>query len=487
MKRLVLLTIGILSFIFGINSSVYALGWYEGTYVNSYGDDTITIYQVAEEGIMADLQVTCQDGERFEFEAIPFFYCDDEEEAEFDDGGDYKLRIQLENNGLALSGTIASSEVQEFYYLDNSASNNALQGLGKSTSAVNAGWELGEYTSSDKMVITITEISESGVVLDFEVDKDIYFEGLSFYFDDASKKTASFSELEDETWEITINEGKIYFVEKTKDGDMTAVFIRPDVLSNMSDPEMAKYAIDSFYAKPLKYDSSKYPAALAAKREKLYNFLADYKSGKLNKCYITSKGGKLQESIKETEYVYYGDMKNNMPDGYGIVCTNDMYGIDEVFAGEFKKGKPSGYGVVYKTEISKYRKIYEGEKCDFSVLITTLRFNASGTGAIYEDGLVPYSYGPYSNEPSILYEGKLDKNDREGKGKEYDSLRHTLVYEGEFKNDEYSGKGILYYDDGITKKYEGEFKDGKYHGKGTLYNKDGSVKHKGKFKKGDIA
>jgi len=482
MKRLVLLTIGILSFIFGINSSVYALGWYEGTYVNSYGDDTITIYQVAEEGIMADLQVTCLDGERFEFEAIPFFYCDDEEEAEFDDGGDYKLRIQLENNGLALSGTIASSEVQEFYYLGKSASNNALQGLGKSTSAVNAGWELGEYTSSDKMVITITEISESGVTLDFEVDKDISFEGLSFYFDDASKKTASFSELEDETWEITINEGKIYFVEKTRDGDMTAVFIRPDVLSNMSDPEMAKYAIDSFYAKPLKYDSSKYPAALAAKREKLYNFLADYKSGKLNKYYLTSKGDKLQESIKETEYIYYGDMKNNMPEGYGIVCSKYSYGEFEIFAGEFKKGKPAGYGVVYETEKGKYKYVYEGEDCGLNVFITQFQFSASGTGAIYIEGLIPY----YS-DPIIIYEGKLKKNEKEGKGKEYDSWYYTLLYEGEFKNDKYSGKGTLYYEDGITKKYEGEFKDGKYNGKGTLYNKDGSVKHKGKFKKGDIA
>jgi len=456
-----------------ISFASYALGWEEGTYKSEDGE-VLTITYVGEDGILVNGPEG--DDSLFEYDSDDIVFYD------LGKNGCYELELHANSIGYSWSKGEETEFIREYYPLNSKTNTtNKAKQSDNSRSTSEAGWKKGKYTSVDDMVLTITEITDEYVLLDLSIDDDTNLEGLPFYFKDSSKKTAEFSEEDDFTWEITFNEGKIYFVEKTDEGDQTAVFISPDVLSGMSEPEMSDYVYDALFGKPKKYDSTKYPSELSSKREKLYSFLEEYKTGKVKKCYIASKSGKLQESIKESEYVYYGELKNNLPEGYGIVCRI-YYGETPIFAGEFKKGKPSGYGVVYISEKSKQQDIYEGENCNLTVLITTLQFWASGSGTIYQNGLIPYE-----NDPSILYEGKLKNNEKDGKGKEYDKLNQTLKYEGEFKNDKYAGKGKLYYEDGKTLKYEGEFKNGKYHGKGTLYNKDGSVKHKGKFKNGDIA
>ena len=238
-----------------------------------------------------------------------------------------------------------------------------------------------------------------------------------------------------------------------------------------------------FIINPLaaEFNASDYPSTLSSKREKVFEIITRYKSS--DSVYLVEKGGKLQESLKYSDYTYYGDMKKNRPHGFGMV-----FGEEYCFVGEFKDGKPSGYGILFnatETHNDDEKITYEGPKCSLSSFLGSVKFHVSGKGVGYLN-----EYRDF-NKPRVLYEGGLKDNMVDGKGKLYfipDEYTESgkLYYEGSFKEGDFSGKGTMYYEDG-TVKYKGEFKNSKFHGSGTLYNPDGSVKYKGKFKNGDIA
>lgn len=224
-------------------------------------------------------------------------------------------------------------------------------------------------------------------------------------------------------------------------------------------------------------------------------------------------------------YFYYGDLKNNRPNGKGALFTLVDSSLKLNYIGEFKEGQMSGKGILFGEEIMLPTIKYIGK----------FRENQfSGEGTIYdntwyketiaigiaeiEDGIEQgkeqktpkelinekNSFGimqyilENENMPSIeqmytdvsvllpiaIYQGKIDKNEYNGKGTQY-NLAGGIQYKGEFKQGEYEGKGISYYVES-QKQYEGEFRQGTYHGKGTLYNSDGSIRLKGEFQKEPI-
>ena len=89
----------------------------------------------------------------------------------------------------------------------------------------------------------------------------------------------------------------------------------------------------------------------------------------------------------------------------------------------------------------------------------------------------------------LKYDGEFKNGRKNGKGKEYNSYNYKLIYEGEYLNGERNGKGKGYYNEniiyslkngkGFIKEYdfignfifEGEYLNGKRNGKGKEYYK----------------
>lgn len=225
-----------------------------------------------------------------------------------------------------------------------------------------------------------------------------------------------------------------------------------------------------------------------------------------------------KRTIDSTEYIYYGKLKKDMPNGKGILLDKSKKVI-YLYIGEFKKGKKEGFGTVYIVDpidptgaqtikdnsiVITMRKAYEGyfKANEFSgkgnryelADIKKLNLTSSSLSEVvkFPDNMVTYTGSEktvsfydisdfYSNIRILT--GTFKKDKINGEGKYYSN--NVLRYEGKFKSGDYHGKGKLYYSDG-TLKYKGNFKNGNYDGSGTLYNEDGSVKHKGKWKNGDV-
>lgn len=230
----------------------------------------------------------------------------------------------------------------------------------------------------------------------------------------------------------------------------------------------------------------------------------------------------MQTIDKDFDFLYYGDVKDDRPNGKGMILgvSFEDHGkkvLRPVYIGNFKKGRFDGYGRYYVSagdyydnyELDKYGlayKLYEGEFVDN---------NFDGNGNLYtlNDNILDKSYlesyvsqneeiltkmdnlfndneTPYifpeapPLEGYIAYSGEIKSNELDGEGVKFSSDGH-VVFKGEFKNSLYEGKGILYSE--VNKvKYKGEFNSGEYEGKGTLYNNDGTVNYKGEWHNGDI-
>ena len=241
---------------------------------------------------------------------------------------------------------------------------------------------------------------------------------------------------------------------------------------------------------------------------------------------------KGSESWGEIFY-YYGKLKDNKPDGEGVLLKVTETGIRPSYIGEFEEGKLSGNGVMLLPEkfgavISSVAEHEKNVRTGNSILYDTLsvandfntyvlafdeynnehliNYEASKQNSIMDNlmenspvvELMTAVAGYYDESETnvikvkypvikafISYEGELKQDKYHGKGCLYDGLGLAL-YEGEFSKGKFHGDGVLYYVYPDEIKYEGGFKHGKYDGKGTLYNKDGSVRKDGKFDEEDI-
>lgn len=244
-------------------------------------------------------------------------------------------------------------------------------------------------------------------------------------------------------------------------------------------------------------------------------------------------------TINESDYIYYGDTKDNIPNGKGILLKsmyedNTKHLFAPIYIGSFKNGVFNGFGFQYKDasqddiienfyssciENLKYVgvtfKEYEGYFKDgkfsgignmFSIYIdpdedifngnnnpnnfieTYLKTNEAEIKSLeskwQEENDNPIISKLTPLDSSIYYSGNFSKGKFNGKGKQYDS-NNNLIYDGSFSDNEYNEYGKLYYNSGKLK-YEGNFSNGKYNGKGTLYEENGKVKFSGNLENEEI-
>lgn len=215
----------------------------------------------------------------------------------------------------------------------------------------------------------------------------------------------------------------------------------------------------------------------------------------------------------KTAYYYYGEIKDNRPDGFGVladqaVSLDDLYSVNNlIYAGNFKKGAYDGYGAEFNSdEISttyashlinsgwleqKYEKIaaayltahvvYDGgwkngkaDKKGNSFQFGSLLL----TNPIIQDGYWGGTCYP------VVTVTEVKNGLANGKTKSY--MCGVLIYDGETKDGFENGEGSSYFVNGQVH-YDGQWKNGKYNGQGKLYDEDGTLIYSGKWKNGDYS
>lgn len=241
--------------------------------------------------------------------------------------------------------------------------------------------------------------------------------------------------------------------------------------------------------------------------------------------YLETRGlqdDRYEVTRNETGYYYIGELKDNEPEGYGMVLRWDslksgVTGNTEValiYLGEFHKGQYDGYGLLFdgsaidKGGLGPTDAILQYVTSDphselfdqwYQSGVNYVQYDGTfkdgkkdGEGNSYFISLLNLS--TYSEDPQAAFdEGPSysvnigDYKDGELDGDVLQYAGGYLYYDGEMKDGERSGSGKEYYLGSTNLLYDGEFKDGDYHGNGTMYAEDGSIIYEGKWKYGDYA
>jgi len=210
---------------------------------------------------------------------------------------------------------------------------------------------------------------------------------------------------------------------------------------------------------------------------------------------------------------YYGKIKDNKPDGFGVLTNGkvDLAQLDTIggliYAGDFSKGRFDGYGAKFYTTYSSDEQyvdsIIEEGNLDASyreLAVAYLKNYVSydgqwkdgemeGKGNVFlymADRTNPVQTGYWGGPcyPASFFITTVKNDQCSGSTKEYEY--GLLIYDGEMKDGYRKGKGVSYYYNG-QKKYDGKWSSDKYNGAGKLYDENGKLVYSGKWKDGDYA
>lgn len=221
----------------------------------------------------------------------------------------------------------------------------------------------------------------------------------------------------------------------------------------------------------------------------------------------------FKRTEKLQDYVYYGELKDNKPNGYGVLFKKSElpYGsiifgeeqfFDRYYMGEFKDGKFHGFGMLFDTDIESIYPLMSLSGLDEQSDLLYNYFLDWENPVEYfgmfskgkKEGLGNYFY-TFNVEnlennhdlENVKYSkieiGEYKNDELNGFGKIY--LGGLLSYEGEFKDNFKHGKGKTYYFNSTALEYDGEFKYDKRHGKGTSYSENGEVIYSGEWTNDD--
>lgn len=182
--------------------------------------------------------------------------------------------------------------------------------------------------------------------------------------------------------------------------------------------------------------------------------------------------------IPYRSYRYLGEMKNNEPNGFGVLLKNDS-----IIIGSFKKGK------LYNDRCYSYIQTKDGIKPCFSG--TLKKGKVVGPAKYYKNGFLEFEgsmkkgyregAGKEFNRNQLIFDGYYKKGVRNGFGKQYEN--NHLLYAGGWKNGQRHGTGKLYNEKGLTI-YDGEWANGVFDGKGILYENGQRIE--GKWEEGQL-
>ena len=227
---------------------------------------------------------------------------------------------------------------------------------------------------------------------------------------------------------------------------------------------------------------------------------------------------RFKMTVESKDYLYFGQLRDNRPDGYGILLCAPEYsdyllsynsrGYVLRYIGQFSDGKLDGFGVLFQES---------GSGRDF---LDQLRPYNPDTGENLDDYLTWGNYASYFGEFSSGYKegmgntfhladfyavdfsialtqvdldhpsfsidvGRYKSDKLNGECQQY--IGGYPYYTGECRDDQFDGYGILYYPGTGIPAYEGEFKNDMRHGKGTSFTENGEIIYQGEWKNDDYA
>lgn len=186
------------------------------------------------------------------------------------------------------------------------------------------------------------------------------------------------------------------------------------------------------------------------------------------------------KNFEKSIFQYKGEFKNSLLDGEGSVHIGE--GV-KLLQGKFSKGEITKGVVFDKNGIKQYRgdfvnSLPHGLGTSYDNRGKKVFQGKFSEGFFFENKKIFFTTG------ELLYEGEIQGNIPEGKGKLYCKAEQAVIYEGFFKNGKKEGEGEEFKDGKIV--YRGQFKDGKRHGMGEIFGKNGEKIYKGKFIRGKI-
>lgn len=265
------------------------------------------------------------------------------------------------------------------------------------------------------------------------------------------------------------------------------------------------------YAAECDIDLHRFPKQEGA----LFRWLSSY-SG--NAVYLDTDNAFGADRYKRTEgrngYLYYGELKDNRPDGYGILLKeSELFTqflvfedrcYDLLYIGQFAAGKYDSFGLKFTTTsggydiFSKLCPYEEGTDAYITGYLNWVNYVSyfgefskgmeSGKGnkfgltdgyiGLWENVKDSFNFDTpryYSIDVGEYQSGKLN-----GDAKQY--VRGWLWYDGEMKDDCFNGYGKRYYPQSSQVVYEGYFKDNQRHGTGTSYSESGEIVYQGEWR-----
>ena len=355
------------------------------------------------------------------------------------------------------------------------------------TSTSQSGEDTTEQPQVDSVNYTWEQFSDFGSTYSFS-DNPYYTDGISRYVDMVNIFYSGLSALK-------TSNGKQDVTQTTLEQAMKDAGVSHSLIKKLLNKQGTDILQDSdFYRMDEKSDTGLVASLFDSNRERAY--------------LEVSSTAKDAISSDDAILFYFGDLKDNKPDGSGALFSySQATGLSFGYAGQFKEGKMSGKGITF----SHYRfgyslaEVGEYEKNQLNGSGTQYRYDDSTIiYQFYQDKFVEYSDTVLSakseEEETQLFEHILEKNPAVElflTASNYDFNRTTIdfneavicpyiEYKGNFKYDKYDGKGKFYAPGGWLA-YDGAWSNGKYNGKGTLYNDDGSERKKGDFKYEEIS
>lgn len=344
-----------------------------------------------------------------------------------------------------------------------------------------------EQPQVDALNYTWEQFSDFGSTYSFS-ENPYYVDGISRYVDMVNTFYSGLSALKTSSSKQDVSQ-------TTLEQAMKDAGVSHSLIKKLLDKQGVDILQDSdFYRMDEKSDTGLVASLFDSNRERAY--------------LEVSSTAKDAISLDDAILFYFGDLKDNKPDGNGAIFSySQATGLSFGYAGQFKEGKMSGKGITFSHYRFGYSLAEAGE-------YEKNQLNGSGTQYRYDDSTIIYQFyqdkfAEYSDtvlsakseeEETQLFEHILEKNPAVElflTASSYDLNRTTIdfneavicpyiEYKGTFKYGKYDGKGKFYAPGGWLA-YDGAWGNGKYNGKGTLYNDDGSERKKGDFKYEEIS